>query len=439
MNKFFKIEERNTTIKKEIIGGLITFLSMAYILVVNPTILSQAGMDQNAVFVTTAVASAFGCIFMGLYANYPVMIAPGMGMNAFLTYTVVISMGYSWQEGLFGIFIAGLLFLTLSITGIREKIINAIPETLKHALGAGIGFFIAFLGLNSIGLIVSNPDTLVSLGDLSNPITLLGVIGLIIVLLLVSREVKGAIFIGMIITTIIGIIMFLCGIDMGITLPHQIVSSPPSISPVFLKAVTDTEPLKLLLDPSFWIVIISLLFVDFFDTTATLLSAAEEAELKNEDGTLVDAKKSLLVDATTTTLGSLLGTSSMSTYVESIIGIKAGARTGLSALVAGLLFILAIFLSPLLAIVGPYVTAPALIVVGIMMSSHLAKIDYTEFANTASAFMTVIMIILTYSISEGISAGFITYVICKIGQGDYKKVHPMMYILAIAFFGHYFL
>lgn len=439
MDKFFKISQRNSTVKREVIGGITTFFSMAYILFVNPSVLAEAGMNADAVFMTTAIASALACLMMGLYANYPVMLAPGMGMNAFFTYSVVIGMGYTYQEALFGIFVSGIIFMILSFSGIRERIINTIPPTLKYAVSAGIGLFIAFIGLTSIGVIVDNPDTLVGLGDLSNPVTLLGLLGVLMAFVLIGRGNNYALFITMVVTAIAGVVLHTLGVDMGIFIPTTLVSAPPSIDSVFLVAITETDPLKLLLDPVFWTVVFSLLFVDFFDTAGTLVATATEADLLDEENNLIDADRALVVDATATTLGSLIGTSSVTSYVESITGVKVGARTGLAAVVAGICFLLAIFFSPLLGVIGTYVTAPALISVGALMAVNKGRVDYSDFTNTASAFTTMIMMVLTYSIAEGISAGFIVYVVCKVGSGRYKEVDLIMYLITGLLFLHYFM
>ncbi len=439
MDKFFKLTERNTTVKTEIIAGITTFLSMAYILAVHPFMLGDAGMDVSAVFTITALIAAIATISMGVFANFPIALAPGMGMNAFFTYSVVLTLGYTWQEALFGIFISGIIFLLISVTGIREKIINMIPNTLKFAVSAGIGLFIAFIGMQSVGIIVANDATLVSLGDFTNPVTLLAIIGLIITFILTARGVNASIFFGMVATIFVGVIMQVMGMDVGMSMPEQFVSAPPSIEPIFLKAFTESDNFRLLLDPAFWIIILSFLFVDFFDTAGTILAAGSEANLLDENGNLVDAEKALLVDAGSTTLGAAMGTSSVTSYVESLAGIKAGGRTGLTSLTTGICFLIAMFFSGILSVIVAPVTAPALITVGAMMAINKGKIDFSDFANTASAFMTIIMTVLAYSIAEGISAGFITYVICKIAQGQKDEVPFLMYPLSILFAIHYFI
>ncbi len=438
MESFFKLQERNTTVRKEIIAGITTFLSMAYILIVNPATLSLTGMDAGAVFTATALSAIIGTLIMGLYANFPVVQAPGMGMNAFFTYTVCLTMGYSWEQALFGIFISGLIFISLSLSGLREKIINMIPTSLKYAVSAGIGFFIAFIGMQSIGLIVPNEGTIVGLGDITNPLTLLGIIGVFITFIFMSRKIDAGIFFGMIIITIIGIIMQIMGIDLGITTPESIISTPPSLEPIFGKLFS-VDVIGLITNVTFWTIVFSFLFVDFFDTSGTLVAVGTEAGFINENGELENSKKALMSDATATTIGAVLGTSSVTSYLESLAGVSAGGRTGLTAVTAAVCFMIALFFSPLLVVVTPAVTAPALITVGALMGSNLSKIDNSDFANPAAAFMTILFMITTYSVSEGISAGFITYTICKIAQGEAKEVSPIMYGLSVVFVLHYFI
>ncbi len=438
MDKFFKLTERGTTVKTEVIAGITTFLSMAYILIVNPVTLSQTGMDIGAVFTATALSAIIGTLIMGIYANFPVVQAPGMGMNSFFTYTVCLTMGYSWQEALFGIFVSGLIFISLSASGIREKIINMIPTSLKYAVSSGIGFFIAFIGLQSVGIIVGNDATLVGLGDLSQPLPLLALFGTFLTFILISRRVDAAIFISMVVITILGIIIQFMGADLGITAPEHIISVPPSLKPITGQLFT-ADIFSLVTNVSFWTVIFSFLFVDFFDTSGTLIAVGNEAGFIDARGELKDSKKALMSDATATTIGAIIGTSSVTSYVESLAGVSAGGRTGLTAVVAAVCFAIALFFSPLLVVVTGAVTAPALITVGALMGSNLSKIDNSDFANPAAAFMTILFMITTYSISEGISAGFITYTVCKIAQGQAKDVSKIMYGLSIIFAIHYFI
>lgn len=426
IDKFFKLNERQTSIKIEVLAGITMFLSVSYILFVNPSILSETGMDQSAVFVATAIAAAVGTLIMGLYANYPVVQAPGMGMNAFFTYTIVLSLGYSWNNALLAVFISGLIFILLALTGVREMVINAIPSSLKYAVSAGVGFFIAFIGLKNAGIVVANPATFISLGDFSDPNTFLAILGTIIVLILIAMNVKLAIFIGMFVTAIIGVMMGL--VDM----PSSIFAPIPSLEPVLFK-LFDGASLDLLLSSEFIFIVLSVLFLDFFDTAGTLMGVATRAGLVDDNGNLRDSDKALLSDATATTIGALVGTSSVTSYVESVVGVEAGARTGLSASIAAICFLFSLFFSPLLIVVTAAVTAPALISVGALMASSTKHIDFDDFADTAAAFFTMIFMILAFSIAEGIAIGFLTYVILKVASKQGHKVHPIMYFLAFIF------
>ena len=427
IQEFFKLKERNTTIRTEVIAGLTTFLSMSYILFVNPDILSKAGMDIKAVFVATALAAVFGTMMMALYANYPVAQAPGMGMNAFFAFTICGKLGYTWQQGLFAIFISGLLFMIIAGTGLREKIINAIPNSLKYAVSAGVGFFIAFIGLKSVGIVVSSEATMVTLGNLTAPMTLLGIFGIFLTLILIARGVNTAIFIGMVVTAIVGMITGL------VPVPTALFASIPSLKPVAFQLFVGTNPMALITQPSFWFVVFSVLFLDFFDTAGTLMGVCTRGGLLDSKGKLIDGEKALMADATATTLGAIIGTSSVTSYAESVVGVEAGGRTGLTAFTTAMLFILALFLSPLLAVVNSAVTAPALVCVGALMASSTKHIDFEDFAETTAAFFTMIFMILSFSIAEGIAIGFLTYTILKVASGQAKKVHPVMYGLATLF------
>lgn len=427
MDKFFKLNERNTNVKTEIIAGLTTFLSMSYILIVNPLTLADAGMPADAVFSATIFAAIIGTLIMGLYANYPVALAPGMGMNAFFAYTVVSTLGYSWQEALFGIFVSGLIFILMSLTGLREKIISAIPASLKYATSAGIGFFIAFIGLQSAQIIVANPATLVSFGDITSPSVILSLIGLCLMFFFHSRNNNFSIIISMIIITILGYVFKVS------ELPQQIVSAPPSIEPIFGQLFTDINIFNLLTDITFWTIIFSFLFVDFFDTTGTLIAVGSEAGFIDEKGELKDSKKALLADAVATTTGAVLGTSSVTSYVESLSGIKSGGRTGLTAVSVAFFLALSLFFSPILTSIASYVTAPTLIMVGTLMASNKAKIDYSDYASSASAFLTMLMMVVTYSIAQGIAFGFLSYSLIKIFQGKAKDLSIILIILDFIF------
>lgn len=428
LNKFFKLEEHNTTVFKEFVGGLTTFLSMAYIIFVNPNILSVTGMDQGAVFTATILAAAIGTLIMGLHANFPVALAPGMGLNAFFAYTVVLILGYTWQQALAGIFISGILFMILSLTGLREKIINSIPTSLKHAVGTGIGFFIAFLGFQNSGIIVNNDSTLVGLGDFTDFSVLIAIIGLIITLVLMVKKIPAAIFIGMIVTAIIGI--FLGVVD----LPQQIIAPIPSISQTFGALF---KALPTIFTGDIILVVFSFLFIDFFDTAGTLMAVGFRAGFVNEKGELMRADKALLADSTATVIGSILGTSSTTSFVESLAGVEAGAKTGLASVFTSIFFLLMLFCSGLLTVVTPAITAPALITVGILMASSLSNIEWGKIEIAIPAFMTIIMMVLGYSISEGIASGFVLYPITMWAAGRRKEIHPIMWVLTVIFLVHF--
>ncbi|HAX73016.1 MAG TPA: guanine permease [Firmicutes bacterium] len=429
MNKFFKLEERGTTISKEFIAGLTTFLSMAYIIFVNPDILGATGMDTGAVFTSTILAAVIGTLIMGLFANYPVALAPGMGMNAFFAFTVVLVMGFTWQQALAGIFVSGILFMLLSITGVRELIINSIPQTLKYAVGTGIGFFICFIGLQNAGIVVNNDSTLVGIGNFSDPNVLLAVIGLVITLILLVRKVPAAIFFGMVATAIIGLFM---GV---VELPQQLVAEIPSLKPTFGALF---EALPSLFNKDMITVIFAFLFVDFFDTAGTLISVGSRAGLIDEKGHLIDGDKALLADSTATVIGAVLGTSSTTSYVESLTGVEAGGRTGLTSVFTALFFGLMLFFSPLLSVVTSAVTAPALIAVGVLMASSLGKIEWESLETTVPAFVTIIIMLLGYSIAEGIAAGFLLFPIMMVSARRHKEVSPIMWFLAAVFLLHFF-
>ncbi|WP_163184362.1 NCS2 family permease [Neobacillus sedimentimangrovi] len=434
MHKYFEFEKYGTNYRREFIGGLTTFLAMAYILVVNPLTLSLASiedlpealrMDYGAVFVATALASALGSLIMGLLGKYPLALAPGMGLNAFFAYTVVLGSGIPWQHALGAVFISGVFFLILTLTGLREKIINAIPVELKYAVGAGIGLFITFVGLQNAKIIVNNDATLVGLGDLSNPDTLLAIFGLIITVIMMTRGITGAVFYGMVITVIVGMIFKL------IDVPTQVVGSVPSLAPTFGAAFSSFG------DSSFYTtamlgVILTFFFVDFFDNAGTLVAVANQAGLM-KDGKLENAGRALISDSVASTAGAILGTSTVTSYIESSAGVAAGARTGFASLVTAGLFILSIFFFPLLSVVTAPVTAPALIIVGVLMVSSLGKIDWTRFEIAVPAFLTIIAMPLSYSIATGIAIGFIFYPITMLIKGRGKDIHPIMYFFFVIF------
>lgn len=430
LEKLFKLKQKNTTVRREIIAGITTFLAMAYILAVNPGMLYITGMDQQSVFLATALSAGISSIIMGVLANYPVSLAPGMGVNALFTFTLCGSMGYSWQAALAAVFVTGLIFIVISVTGIRKAVINAIPQQLKLAIGAGIGFFIAFIGFKNAGIIVSDASTAVTLGDLTNPSVLLAIIGLVITVFLIAKKVPAAVFYGLIATLVIGVIAGLCGIEGMPQLPTSIISFDFHMPT--LGAFTNGFG-ELFANPNCFVALFSLLFVDFFDTAGTLMGVANRAGLVNKDGELENIEPALASDAIGTVVGAVLGTSTVTSFVESTSGVEAGGRTGLTACTTGVLFILTIFFFPLLATITSAVTAPALIVVGILMAQQLGGIDWDNIVFAASGFITVIMMILCYSISHGIAFGFITYALTMSATGKAKEVKPIVWALVAIF------
>ncbi|OPJ57401.1 NCS2 family permease [Clostridium oryzae] len=443
MNNFFKLKENGTTVKTEVIAGLTTFVAMAYIIFVNPNILGTTKMDTGAVFVATILSAVIGTLVMGLFANAPFAQAAGMGMNAFFTYYVVLKVGLTWQQALACVFICGIINIIITLTKIRIMIINAIPDTLKNAIGAGIGLFIAFVGLID-GKLVVQGSPMVDLGKIIEPAPLLTVIGLIITIVLMVRKVRGSIFLGIILTTLVGLIGQLgFGIKFGIAIPEHwtLVSAPPSLSPTLLKLDFPGLFSSKIGLVSVIVIIISFSLVDTFDTIGTFIGTSAKTGIfdeKNDKPTnngLFPRKldRALFADATATSIGALLGTSNVTTYVESTAGISEGGRTGLTSVVTAICFLLALFFSPIVSLVPSSATAPALIIVGVLMVSSIARVDLENFEEAAPAFLTFALMPFTYSISNGIAAGFIFYVLVKIVAGKAKKVHPIMYIFAILF------
>ncbi|WDF02487.1 NCS2 family permease [Shouchella hunanensis] len=425
MDRFFQLSANKTSIRQEAIAGLTTFLAMAYILFVNPDILGAAGMDQGAVFVATALAAMVGSIIMGLIANYPIALAPGMGLNAFFAYTVVINYGMSWQAALFAVFASGVIFIFITIFKLREKIINAIPEELKYAAGAGIGLFIAFIGLKNAGIVVGDEATLVTMGNLQTPGTLLAIFGIVVTIILVVMNIKGAVFYGLALTALVGIITGMNSLDGGI------ISMPPSLTTfgAAFQPVSWTEEIFTL---QMLIVVLTFLFIVFFDTAGTLFAVATQAGFV-KDNRLPRAGRALFADASATTVGAIFGTSTTTAYVESTSGVAVGGRTGLTAIFTGLFFLVALFFSPLLSVITGEVTAPALIVVGVMMATSLRHIDWTKMEIAVPVFFTVVTMPLTYSIATGIALGFVLYPLTMVVKGRGKELHPLMYLLFVAF------
>ncbi|MCH1941879.1 NCS2 family permease [Holdemania massiliensis] len=436
LEKLFKLSSHKTTVKTEILAGLTTFLAMAYILAVNPGMLGATGMPVQSVFLATAIASGVASILMGVLANYPVSLAPGMGVNAFFTYTVCMQFGYSWQAALAAVFVSGIVFIIISVTGLRKMIINAIPQQLKLAIGAGIGFFIAFIGMKNAGIIVANESTFVALGSLTDPVVLLAIFGLALTLILIAKKVTAAVFWGLIGTAVVGVIAGLCGIANMPQLPSSIMQfnfEMPTLG-AFMSGFGELFAHK-----DFIVVIFSFLFVDFFDTAGTLVAVANRAGLVNEKGELENIERALLSDSVGTCVGAVLGTSTVTSFVESTSGVEVGGRTGLTAVTTGILFLLSIVFFPLLSVVTSAVTAPALIVVGILMAQQLGGIEWDNFIYASTGFMAIIMMILCYSISDGIALGFITYGAVMLGSGKAKEVRPIIWILDLIFMLYFIL
>ncbi|OFX52953.1 MAG: guanine permease [Bacteroidetes bacterium GWB2_41_8] len=426
LSKYFKLQENKTTIRTEILAGITTFMTMAYILAVNPDILSATGMDKGAVFTATAVASLIATLVMALYAKLPFALAPGMGLNAFFAFTVVLGMGHSWQFALTAVFLEGLVFIALTAFNIREMIVNSIPNNMKHAISVGIGLFIAFIGLKNAGIIVSSPATFVTLGDLTNatdnPGAIVALLALVVTGALLALRVKGALLIGILAGTVIGLFF-------GVTqLPATLEVMPPSISPIFMKFEwTQILTLDML------IVVFTFLFVDMFDTVGTLIGVSSKANMLDKEGRVPRVKQALMADAIGTTAGAMLGTSTVTTYVESAAGVSEGGRTGLTSLTVAVLFLFALFLSPIFLMIPGAATAPALILVGAMMMTPIKNIDFSDYTESIPVFLTIIMMPLTYSISEGILFGVLSYVILKILTGKFKDISIVTAVLAVLF------
>ncbi len=421
LEKYFKLKENGTNVRTEIIAGITTFLTMAYILAVNPGILSATGMDANALFTATAVAAIVGTLVMALWAKLPFALAPGMGLNAFFAFSVVLGMGHTWQFALTAVFIEGIIFIFLTMFNVREAIVNAIPQSLKTAISAGIGLFIAFIGLQNAGVIVKHDATLVHLGDITSGTALLGLIGIIITSVLIIKKVKGDLLIGIVVTALIGI-------PMGITQFNGVASLPPSLSPIFMQF-----DFSQILTFDMLIVVFTFLFVDIFDTLGTLVGVSSKAKMLDKDGRIPNAKKAFMADSIGTTVGAMLGTSTVTTYVESAAGVSEGGRTGLTALITAACFFLALFFAPIFIAIPGAATAPALVLVGLFMLSPIKDLDLTDYSEAIPAFICIIAMPLTYSIAEGITLGLLAYVFLHILSGQFKKLSIGMYVLAVLF------
>ncbi len=421
MEKLFKLKEHGTSVKVEVLAGLTTFMTMAYILIVNPLILADAGMDFGAVFTATALSAGIATLVMALLANLPFALAPGMGLNAFFAYAVVLGMGYTWEFALTAVFLEGIIFLILTAFNVREAIVNSIPPTIKKAISVGIGLFIAFIGLANAGIIVANSGTLISLGEITKGPGLLALIGIIITGVLLVFKVRGALLLGIVATTIIGF-------PMGLTSAPSGSWAPPSLAPIFFKL-----DFSQVFSMDMLIVLFTFLFVDMFDTVGTLIGVSTKAGLVDEKGNIPKVKQALFADAVGTTVGAILGTSTVTTYVESAAGVAEGGKTGLTAFTAGILFLLALFVSPLFLMIPGAATAPVLVIVGLFMISPIKDINFDDYTEAIPAFLTIIMMPLTYSIAEGIMFGMLSFVILKVLTGKAKEVHPVTYIVGILF------
>ena len=421
LDNLFKLNVNDTNIKKEILAGFTTFITMSYIIFVNPQIMSSTGMDFGAVFVGTCLAASIACFIMGFIANWPVGLAPGMGLNAFFTYSVVGEMGYSWETALGAVFLSGILFFIMSVTPIRKWIIDSIPENLRIAMASGVGFFIGFIGLKNGGIIVSNDTTFLSLGDFSNIKTLLSALGFLLIAILTIRNIKGSIIISILIITLLSL-------TLGLVEFNGVISYPPSLNPVFLHLDIIGA-----IDVAMVSVIASFLFVNLFDTTGTLFGVATRANFIDEKGNISNLDKALKCDSSTSIIGTFFGCAPVTSYVESSSGIEAGGRTGLTAITIGFLFLFSIFLSPLASIVPSYATSGALIYVSFLILSGLQKLDWTDISELIPSLIIIVMIPLTFSIADGISLGFIAFIVMKIASGNIKSISSGSWFLTIIF------
>ena len=449
LDKIFHLKENHTDVKTEVMAGITTFMTMAYILAVNPNILSASGMDRGSVFTATALSAFIATCLMALLSNYPFVLAPGMGLNAYFTYTVVLGMGYTWQQALAAVFAEGIIFILLSLTNVREAIFNSIPMNLKHAVSVGIGLFIAFIGLQNAKIVVGNDSTLVSIFSFKSSVAegtfssqgitvLLALIGILVTAVLLAKDVKGSILWGILITWVLGIIcqlthLYVPNADIGYysLLPDfSIGISVPSMAPTFMKM-----DFSIVFSLDFVVIMFAFLFVDMFDTLGTLIGVASKADMLDKDGKLPKIKGALLSDAVGTTVGAVCGTSTVTTFVESASGVAEGGRTGLTSIVAGILFALSLLLSPIFLAIPSFATAPALIVVGYLMLTSVTKIDFSDMTEAIPCFIAIIAMPFMYSISEGISMGVISYVVINLitGKAKEKKISVLMYVLAILF------
>jgi len=429
LERYFQLEKHGTTVRTELVAGLTTFLAMAYIVFVNQFYLGDiAGMDKGAVFVATALAAAIGTMIMGVWAKLPIAQAPGMGLNAFFAFTVVLGLGVSWQTALAGTMVSGIVFLVLALTGVRKLVIDAIPMQLKLAVGAGIGLFIAFIGLKASGIVVDSPATTVTLGDLKEPTTMLAIFGIVVTAVLLTRGVRAAVFYGILLTSIAGMVFGL------IPVPSAIIAAPPSLAPTFGVAFGE---LSNVFNPTMLVVVFTMLFVDFFDTAGTLIAVTKQADLLTPEGEIPGGNRPLVSDAIATVAGAALGTSTTTSYIESSAGVGAGGRTGLTSVATSVLFVITLFFSPILGAVTAQVTAAALIVVGLMMAKPLSEIAWEEWEYGIPAFIVILTMPLTYSIANGIALGLVLFPLLAVVRGKAKSVSPTMYALGLLFLAYF--
>ena len=421
LQKLFGFVPSSMTVKREVIAGITTFLTMAYILAVNPSILSDAGMDKGAVFTATVISSVLATLVMAMYAKLPFALAPGMGLNAFFAYTVVLTMGYSWQFALTAVFIEGIIFILLTLTGLRQKIVDSMPLVLRRAISPGIGFFIAFIGLKNAGIVSASPATFVTMGNLHDPAVLLAAFGILLSAVLLIKKVTGALLIGILVTTVIGI-------PLGVTHFSSVLDVPPSIAPIVMKFEWHN-----VLSFDMAICVLTFLFIDMFDTIGTLLGVSHRAGMVDEKGNIPHLTEAFMADAIGTAAGAMLGTSTVTTYVESASGVNAGGRSGLTSFTTAICFVLALFLAPLFLAIPAQATASALVLVGVMMMTDVSKLHLGDFADAVPAFVCIALMPLTYSISDGILMGLITYVLLRIFAGRYRELKLGMIVLAVLF------
>ena len=425
LERLFRLSEHDTKIRTEVLAGVTTFVTMAYIIFVNPQMMAAAGIDPGASFVATCLASALACIFMGLYANWPVGLAPGMGMNAFFTYTVVGSMGYSWQVGLGAVFLSGVLFVIISVTRLRRWMLNSIPMNLRLAMGCGVGLFIGFIGLQNGGLVVANPATILTLGDLTRPEPMLAAIGFLVIACLGVRAVPGAIMLGILAMTVVGLLT-------GLVSYQGLVSAPPDMAATFLQL-----DIAGALDMAMISVVAAFLFVNLFDTTGTLMGVANRAGLVDDKGNIRDMDRALKADSSSSVVGACLGCTPVTSYVESVAGIASGGRTGLTAVTVGILFLLAVFFAPLARMVPEFATSGALVFVAMLMLGGMRDLDWEDATELVPALLTIVAIPLTFSIADGIAVGFITYVSLKLATGKFSEISAGVWFLVLIFLARF--